>query len=768
MSKNPPILKSYSPALLSLLPMLFAAWSDAVLTPSEIKLLKEKAGEINHLEAGELELLASWCNPRTPPSRYEFEQWEMLIVKAAQKLNSAGKKSLVDLGMEMAKQSARKADVKAWVNSAEKTALEELESALGLLSDETYQRLFEGAPASKEPPYSFDPSIITGILDGDTADFRKKVKRLLEDPVFKFKTLRSKKAYRDQVLEWCHLLAEQGYGAWAFPKEYGGQDNMREYIALFETMGYHDLSLAIKFGVQFGLFGGAVMNLGTEKHHKKYLEDTGYLRLAGCFAMTETGHGSNVRGLEVTATYDATTEEFVVHSPRFESGKEYIGNAMHSRMASVFAQLVVNGENHGVHAILVPLRDENHKTLPGVTVKDNGYKLGLNGVDNGRIWFDNVRVPRENLLDRFGAVSADGTYTSPIDNPSRRFFTMLGTLVGGRVCVPKAGLSSAKSALTIAIKYATKRRQFGANDQSPENLLLDYPSHQRRLMPKLAKAYACHFGLEYLADRYVNRTEEDIREIETLAAGMKSYATWFATETIQECREACGGKGYLAENRFADLKADTEIFTTFEGDNTVLMQLVAKGVLSAFNETFHSEGMMGILRFVGGRLSTSIVEKNPLTIRNTETEHLIDEDFHKQAFQYREGKLTYSVGQRLRGWIKTGISSYEAFLKCQTHLLALAEAYVERQVLEQFQKAVRETTDLKAKAALEKLVQLYALHTIEQHKGWYLEDEYMSPAKTKAIRRVVDQLCAEVRVDALGYVEAFDIPDYLLAAPIAM
>jgi len=543
---------------------------------------------------------------------------------------------------------------------------------------------------------------------------------------------------------------------------------MKEYIALFETLGYHDLSLAIKFGVQFGLFGGALFNLGTKKHHDKYLRDTGYLDLSGCFAMTETGHGSNVRGLEVTATYDKDTDELIIHSPRFESGKEYIGNALHSKMAAVFAQLIVGGQNHGVHTILVPLRDKDHKTLPGIKVQDNGYKLGLNGVDNGRIWFDQVRVPRENLLDRFGAINDEGEYHSPIDNPSRRFFTMLGTLVGGRVCVPKAGLSAAKSALAIAIKYATKRRQFGANDRAPEHLILDYPSHQRRLMPKLAKAYACHFGLDYLADRYVNRTEDDIREIETLAAGMKSYATWFATATIQECREACGGKGYLAENRFADLKADTEIFTTFEGDNTVLMQLVAKGVLSAFNENFHAEGMMGVLRFIGGRLSTTIVEKNPLSIRKTDTEHLLDPYFHVQAFQYRESKLTYAVGQRLRGWIKTGISSYEAFLKCQNHLLVLAEAYVERQVLEQFIAKIDSAEDPATKAALNKLCQLYALHTIEQHKGWYLEDEYMNGAKTKAIRRVVDELCEEVRAEALGYVEAFDIPDYLLAAQIAV
>ena len=454
MSKNPPAFDDYSPALRSILPMLFAAWSDAVLTPSEIQFLHDRVSKMEQLKEGELELIKAWSDPRNPPPRYLFEQWERMIVQAGLKLGTASKKSLVELGMEMAKQSARKADVKAWVNTDEKTALTELEEALGLVSDTTYERLF-ATDTSTKSTYSFDPKQLTAALDGNTADFRKRVKSLLEDPVFKFKTLRSKKAYRAQVLEWCHLLAQQGYGAWAFPEEYGGKNSMAEYIALFETLGYHDLSLAIKFGVQFGLFGGALWNLGTKKHHDKHLKDTGYLELSGCFAMTETGHGSNVRGLEVTATYDPDTDELVVHSPRFESGKEYIGNALHSRMAAVFAQLVVKGQNHGVHAILVPLRDENHKTLPGVTVRDNGYKLGLNGVDNGRIWFNQVRVPRWNLLDRFGAINDEGEYYSPIDNPSRRFFTMLGTLVGGRVCVPKAGLSAAKSALSICLLYTS-------------------------------------------------------------------------------------------------------------------------------------------------------------------------------------------------------------------------------------------------------------------------------------------------------------------------
>ncbi len=768
MSLNPPSFKEYSPALMSILPMLYAAWSDMVLTPSEVKYLSKKVDTLNFLSEGEQDMVKRWMNPRNPPSRQLFLHWETTIVTAAKKLPVKSRKSLVDLGLAMAQKSAKANKLTNWDNKEVKAVLEDLEEKLNLVTWDTYQRIFPEEAPDLEHSHAFEIESMTKKLDGDTHELRNKVKRFFQDPVFNYKPLPTKSKKRKAVLKWTQMMADQGYGSSAFPKEYGGWDSMKDYLAVFETSGYFDLSLSIKFGVHFGLFGGSVFWLGTKKHHDKYLKDIGTMALPGCFAMTETGHGSNVRGLEVTATYDANTDEIVVNSPNLQSGKEYIGNALDSKMASVFCQLIVNGESHGVHAVLVRLRDDNHKLLPGIKVKDNGYKLGLNGVDNGRIWFDNVRVSRENLLNRYGSINDKGEYESPIANPSRRFFTMLGTLVGGRVGVPKAGLSAAKSGLSIAIKHALKRRQFGHSTTAPEMLLLDYPSHQRRLMPLLAKSYALTFALNYLCERYVNRSEEDIREIETLAAGMKSYATWFTTETLQECREACGGKGYLAENRLADLKADSDIFTTFEGDNTVLMQLVAKGVLTTFKETFHDEGMMGILRFAGKRVGTTLGEKNPLAIRNTDKEHLLSTDFQVSAFKYREDTLTYSVGQRIRGLIKNGMSSYDAFLRCQTQLLALANAFVEVKVLEHFLIAIEKEENKDLQNALKKLCNLYALHTIESHKGWYLEVDYMAGAKTKAIRRAVDDLCTEVRKDALCYIEAFGIPDDLLGAPIAI
>jgi acyl-CoA oxidase len=175
---------------------------------------------------------------------------------------------------------------------------------------------------------------------------------------------------------------------------------------------------------------------------------------------------------------------------------------------------------------------------------------------------------------------------------------------------------------------------------------------------------------------------------------------------------------------------------------------------------------MAIVRFLAGRFSTSITELNPITIRNTNAEHLLDKDFHLSAFDYRAQKLTITVGQRMRNYIKKRINPYQAYLRCQNHMQEAAEAYIEKVVIAQFYKVVDETTDPDCKAALEKLCQLYALSTIQEHKGWYLENDYMTGSKTKALRRVVNKLIQELRPEVLGLVNAFNIPDELLGSQI--
>ena len=391
----------------------------------------------------------------------------------------------------------------------------------------------------------------------------------------------------------------------------------------------------------------------------------------------------------------------------------------------------------------------------------------LNGVDNGKIWFNNVKVPRKNLLDKYGEIQEDGSYFSSIKNPNKRFFTMLGTLVGGRICVARGALGGSKMALAIAVKHALNRRQFNDNVKVQEDLIMDYPTHQIRLTPAIAGAYVYHFTLDEMMERYSDESQPDKRVIETQVAGLKSIITWFANETIQECREACGGKGYLLENRIADLKGDVDIFTTFEGDNTVLLQLAAKGILSDFRAEFNSAGFASVLKLLQTQLSDKLTAINPLYSNKVDAEHLYNPKFHKHAFDYRTRRLTYTLAMRIRNYIKKGIPSYQAFLKVQTHLLALGKAYSVELAYSIYCERYQNVTDVKYRGLLEKLGCLYALDQINSDARWYLEQGYIGSTKSKAIRQRVERLSTELRPHIEVLVDGFGIPSHCLTAPIA-
>ena len=369
----------------------------------------------------------------------------------------------------------------------------------------------------------------------------------------------------------------------------------------------------------------------------------------------------------------------------------------------MFAQLETAGEGRGVHAFVVPIRDESGAPAAGVRIEDDGLKLGLNGVDNGRLWFDGVRVPRAALLNRFADVADDGAYSSAIENPNRRFFTMLGTLVQGRVCVGGAGINAAKVAMAIAVRYGVRRRQFEAVQPDEEQLLLDYGMHQRRLFPLLARTYALHFAQEVVAlqlhDVFSGSADDEktSRELESRAAGTKALGTWHATRAIQECREACGGAGYLAVNRFAALKADTDVFTTFEGDNHVLLQLVAKGLLTDYAGEFEEMDQLGMVRFVTGMAVETVVERTSVhklleRIKDVlpggdkwdDEAGILDTNYHLAMLRFREEHQLAGVARRLKRGIDSGMSPGLVFSRVQDHVIAAARAHVERLVLEAF------------------------------------------------------------------------------------
>jgi acyl-CoA oxidase len=752
--------------LRAFLPLLYVAWADGDLSDDEIEGICGAARSAEGMEGDCRDALGRWLDPDRPPSASDLRDLLAAIRRSAAALSPTERRTLTALGLELAQADGHE------VNDAERAALERVEQALGVVGHEASRALLSPArpvpdDSAQVPPPSFAPATLQGLLDAPAAETREALRSLLSDDRFAYVYDVAKADYREIVLGWCRSLANGGYGGLGLPTEHGGGGDPEAFMAAFETIASHDLSLLVKFGVQFGLFAGSIHQLGTATHHREYLADAASLALPGCFAMTETGHGSNVAELETTARYDAAAREFEIHTPSEAARKDYIGNAAcHGRLATVFAQLEVDGASHGVHAFLVPIRDSEGAVLPGVSVEDCGDKLGLNGVDNGRLSFDRVRVPRGNLLDRFAQVDEAGNYTSPIASAAKRFFTMLGTLVGGRVSVALASLTATKSALAIAVRYAERRRQFGPTGK-PETALLDYRTHQRRLLPRLARTYAQHFALRNLAHRYLDDPEDTRRELEGLAAGLKAMATWHATDTIQACREACGGQGYLAVNRFAALKADTDVFTTFEGDNTVLLQLMAKGLLSRYRKQFGDMNFLDLLRYVASLAGTAVTELNPIVTRNTAAEHLISPEFHSEALRWREDHLLSTLARRLRSRLERGTDSFHALIECQDHAVALAKAHTERIVLERFHDAIGAGPARELVKPLRRLAALYALDCIERDRGWFQEHGYIEAGKAKAVRKQVNALCSEVRPEARALVDAFGIPDPLLAAPIA-
>ncbi len=623
---------------------------------------------------------------------------------------------------------------------------------------------------------------LRNALDGRWRDVKNRMRAAMTEDLFRPHYTPNTVIARTKVAEQMRIMAAFGAAADSFRKEHGGTGDVGAAVTMIEMLAMSDLSLMVKAGVQWGLFGGAVENLGTERHHETYVPKIISLELRGCFAMTETGHGSDVQSLETTATYDPETEEFVIDSPTPSSRKDYIGGAAETAtMASVFAQLITteDGEpvNHGVHCLLVPIRDAEGNDLPGVTTSDCDYKGGLPGVDNGRIMFDHVRVPRENLLNKFGDVAPDGTYSSPIDNPNRRFFTMLGTLIRGRITVGGSAGGAARVALDIATRYALQRRQFSApDDDEREVLIMDYLVHQRRLFPLIAKSYALQFAQNELVAKCHDLQTSDFpdaeeqRELESRAAGLKAANTWHASKAIQEAREACGGAGYMAENRLIALRADTDVFTTFEGDNHVLTQLVAKELLTAYADDIKSMSPVDWVRFAANTVGERVMKR---TAAEAIMQRIIDarQDSEEEGslfnrgtqvtmFEAREEYLLSSVARRLQGKSKE-MSAFDAFNAVQDHVLHTASAHIDRIVLEAFVAGIDACENAEARELLEIVCDVYALSVIEEDKAWYIEHGYLSTGRAKAVTRGINDRCRALRPHAKTLVDGFGIPEPL-------
>ncbi|WP_165164172.1 acyl-CoA dehydrogenase family protein [Corynebacterium qintianiae] len=674
---------------------------------------------------------------------------------------------------------------------------EDVKDAKHLATDTTKA---SGNPESNQPsvlPSTPDVNAVedlADLLDGPFKERKEALRELINDPFLLPRVEGTLDEIRADNLEKVKIVAENGRIQESFSPLNGGQGQVSAGVSSLELLAQVNNSTCIKSGVQFGLWGGAIDALGTERHIE-FAKGAMDLSKLGCFAMTEMGHGSNVQQLETTATYDPETQEFVINSPTPGSKKAYIGNAARDgRWAAVFAQLYTpdSDESKGVHCIIVRIREEDGTDAPGVTTSDHGHKGGLLGVDNGMITFDHVRVPRENLLNRFADVAEDGTYSSSIDSMNRRFFTMLGTLVRGRLGVGASAAGATRAGLALAVKYANIRRQFEAGDLGQEERLIDYRQHRRRLLIPLAKSYALAMFQNNLLERFqeytdavnagewdpANPTEQQSfasRETETLAAFFKSATATHANETLQECREACGGAGYMSENLLTTFRADVDIFTTFEGDDTILRQLVGKNLLTAYGKEMSEMSPFGMAKYVVSNIGDFLTRRSGIAAsvqsisdRVAGTGSLFDAETQLRVVQSREEHVLNSLVRRVQVARKMDRKDAAKVInRAQDHLLETAIAYGDRMLVQSMIEAEdRLPENSPARQVFEQLRHLFALETIVKNADWYQEHGVLPAGRVKAAKAAVNDLVDSLAPWSEVLVDAFKIPQVVLDRPM--
>ncbi|XP_008961118.3 acyl-coenzyme A oxidase-like protein isoform X1 [Pan paniscus] len=586
----------------------------------------------------------------------------------------------------------------------------------------------EPAPA---PDLGLGDSSLHRYLDGDFWSLKNELRRLLGGcPLFR-------QRYDLSLGEMRALTVQRVKFAMGLPLLKRAVQDLAEKTKNFvsrslvigEVLSMADMATGVKCGIIYWLFGGAIRNLGSPEHVTKWFQPLQEQKYTGMFAMTERGHGSNVRGIQTEATFDLSAQEFVIDTPCENAEKMYIGNAMYGNYAAVFAQLIIDGRSQGPHCFIVPVRDENGSLYPGVTAIDMMYKEGLHGVDNGILIFDKVRIPRENLLDKFGSVAPDGQYHSPIRNKSARFNAMLAALTPSRLAVAFQAMGTMKLGLTIAIRYS--HRYAGA--------LLDDGVFQ---------------GKELV----------NSRSLQALVAGLKAYSTWENIRCLQDCRECTGGVGYMMENRISGLKCDTDVFATFEGDNVVMLQVVGRELLAQYSKQYEEKPLFGLLQnwaeSVGDKLRTSFLAFNMDTVD--------DLAFLLKAVKFRERVLQRRLVARIYYKVKTKKEDFfHAWNSCLHHVASLSLAHTHRVTLEQFSLAVKSCPDQEDQTLLMKFCLLYGTKLVFQERAWYLEHKYLTPMASTRIRNQLLDLCDWVKDDALKVISTFNIPHTYLHAPIA-
>ncbi|XP_042225669.1 peroxisomal acyl-coenzyme A oxidase 1-like isoform X2 [Homarus americanus] len=466
------------------------------------------------------------------------------------------------------------------------------------------------------------------------------------------------------------------------------------------------------------------------------------------------GHGTFLRGLETTATYDPASQEFVLHSPTITATKWWPGGLGKTcNYAVVMAQLYTQGQNYGPHPFVVQLRDEyTHRSLLGVMLGEIGPRLGLKANDNGFLRFDHYRIPRMNMLMKHSQVLEDGTYVRPLHSK-----LSYGTMVQIRVGIVNDAWQNLGRAVTIATRYSAVRHQSEMAPGEPEPQILDYQTQQYKLFPHIASVFALLFSAKSIAKIYFRVTAslekgnvELLPELHSLSSGLKAMSAEDATLGIEICRLACGGHGYLASSGLPRLYANTTCCITYEGENTVLWLQVARYLIKSYRAAGKGASVHPSVSYLTAEpaLSSAPFLSNTALVN---------------AFMCSASALVVEAEARLQNLCDMGQEYHYAWNNCSVLLVKCAQAHIRYFICKTFVESV-ESLDASegVRSVLQSLCRLYLIYYINLKQGEFLRYGALTSKNLAFLEKEMCELLAVLRPRAVSLVDAFDMPDALL------
>ncbi|XP_072641728.1 peroxisomal acyl-coenzyme A oxidase 2 isoform X1 [Canis lupus baileyi] len=605
---------------------------------------------------------------------------------------------------------------------------------------------------------SFNVERLINILDGGAQNtaLRRKVESIIHsDPEFSLKDnyfMTQNERYEAAVKRKFHLQT--------IAKRQGWSEGSPELYYSYRTLS-GDLAFSIHM-----VFLKSLKSLGSEEQIAKWAPLCNDFQIIATYAQTELGHGTYLQGLETEATYDAATQEFVVHSPTMTATKWWPGDLGRSAThALVQAQLICSGARQGMHAFIVPIRSlQDHTPLPGVTVGDIGPKMGFHHIDHGFLRLDHVRIPRENMLSRFAQVLPDGTYLK-VGSLQINYLSMVVMRVDlllGEI------IPMLQKACVIAIRYSVIRHQSSLRPSGPEVKILDYQTQQHKLLPQLATVYAFHFLasnlLKFFHSSYsaiLNRDFSHLPELHALSAGIKALVSDLCLQGTELCRRACGGHGYSKLSGLPSLVSRVTASCTYEGENTVLYLQTARFLVKHYLQVHGSLGSTSqmFLPKSTAYLTTPYQARCPAQ----KAADFLHAKLYTAAWAHVAARLIKDSAHHLQTLMQSGADWDEAWNQSTVLHLQAAKAHCYYISVKNFTETLDKLENEPAiQQVLKRLCDLYALHSILTNSGDFLHDGFLSGTQVDAVRTAYLNLLLLIRKDAILLTDAFDFMDHCL------